>query len=925
MLYTGDLIIKLSMDLDCPELYFSQKPTDNLKRPGKIFNSILSRCKSNSKKDFSLNSVVCDILKGRSYSPSIFDSNGQWLEQSIFVINLDDGISKEDFRLICDKNRIHPLFVYETYGSSEKIPKYRALFLSNHPVRDNRERFTISYILTSIFNKQIDLKALDTDKVYFGTNKSDHSCYFGNLIDTVDLIEKYTIKLRMDDTNNNFSTKINSFAEHCSLNLVNYSPRTYKLKRDYYEARKTINFDYKNRLLYSREYTNEEDFYIIDFHCSNHDFSPMVSKAQNRDYRLVKDKGIEHLKSTFKSREHINSDNLPKYCQLSRDFENGSRAIDYSTLKLLATNYMQIKGGTKRFLNILDKYKEFYIYDMHSIMKWFITYAKDNKYEPDTCSSTCPYYNCCSCNHNSIISKFDRPKHKVTVLNTIAPKSVESAVVELRQALINFLLNGILDDKLLAIWETGVGKSTIIQELLKEFKLSFLYITPRHRLNNQAFEDFKKIGLDALIVPELPKVSDDEFNHYIDNMYKTGNYSKLYQKIKEKLNVLDDINNEDYKLLSDYIAACIKAKTSDRVVMTHDKFLYSKDKNEYTKGKDILIIDEDILQSILKNSSIDKKDFISLYNFAKNSKIVDKEINDVLYYYNNLIVNLESNKSPVSESSEYYKFVRSEKFVKFLTEAIEIINTENPLNKIDSNLMDFFTAVNYINEFDKANRIAFINKRDLPNNIKTIILSATASDMIYRSLYPDINIVHGGLIQKQGKIIQYPINSYSRTDMKKSYKENPDKFKEDIISRIGNTKVGCTFKEIKDLLREDKSFQLDIQFTYGQELDLNVFSGQNIAIIGTPHINDETYLLVAHALGIKFTTEDITKQNILIERNGLAFWLYTFKSSKELREIQLYFIESQLHQAIGRARLIRNDCTVFLFSNFGIPSAVYMD
>jgi hypothetical protein len=41
-----------------------------------------------------------------------------------------------------------------------------------------------------------------------------------------------------------------------------------------------------------------------------------------------------------------------------------------------------------------------------------------------------------------------------------------------------------------------------------------------------------------------------------------------------------------------------------------------------------------------------------------------------------------------------------------------------------------------------------------------------------------------------------------------------------------------------------------------------------------------------------------------------------------LRDIQFYMIESELEQAVGRARLINNDCTVNLFSNFPIGQAV---
>jgi hypothetical protein len=41
----------------------------------------------------------------------------------------------------------------------------------------------------------------------------------------------------------------------------------------------------------------------------------------------------------------------------------------------------------------------------------------------------------------------------------------------------------------------------------------------------------------------------------------------------------------------------------------------------------------------------------------------------------------------------------------------------------------------------------------------------------------------------------------------------------------------------------------------------------------------------------------------------------TFENIK-MRNLQFYFIESELEQAIGRARLLRYDCNVYLFSNY---------
>ena len=52
-----------------------------------------------------------------------------------------------------------------------------------------------------------------------------------------------------------------------------------------------------------------------------------------------------------------------------------------------------------------------------------------------------------------------------------------------------------------------------------------------------------------------------------------------------------------------------------------------------------------------------------------------------------------------------------------------------------------------------------------------------------------------------------------------------------------------------------------------------------------------------------------------VEYKGKRFLITSFKEST-LREVQLYSIESELEQCVGRARLLRQDCSVIVFSCF---------
>jgi len=55
-----------------------------------------------------------------------------------------------------------------------------------------------------------------------------------------------------------------------------------------------------------------------------------------------------------------------------------------------------------------------------------------------------------------------------------------------------------------------------------------------------------------------------------------------------------------------------------------------------------------------------------------------------------------------------------------------------------------------------------------------------------------------------------------------------------------------------------------------------------------------------------------------------VFKFYTY-SDPILRDIQFWLIESELEQAVGRARLLRKDCVVYLYSNFPLSQAILED
>lgn len=106
---------------------------------------------------------------------------------------------------------------------------------------------------------------------------------------------------------------------------------------------------------------------------------------------------------------------------------------------------------------------------------------------------------------------------------------------------------------------------------------------------------------------------------------------------------------------------------------------------------------------------------------------------------------------------------------------------------------------------------------------------------------------------------------------------------------------------------------------FGNTEGSNMLEGKDILVVGTPYHAEFLYKLAAISMGIEFDEEE--KMSLqTIDHNGYRFQFTTFQN-EELRKIQLWMLESELEQAVGRARLLRNACTVNLFSNFPLCQA----
>ena len=103
---------------------------------------------------------------------------------------------------------------------------------------------------------------------------------------------------------------------------------------------------------------------------------------------------------------------------------------------------------------------------------------------------------------------------------------------------------------------------------------------------------------------------------------------------------------------------------------------------------------------------------------------------------------------------------------------------------------------------------------------------------------------------------------------------------------------------------------------FGNSTGINSLEGRDLAIIGTPFKVEEYYKLIACYLGANVNGEGDKRAALRrVEYKGKRFLITSFKDST-LREVQLYSIESEMDKCVGRARLVRQECSVIVFSCF---------
>lgn len=886
----GDKIIKVQLNLD--NIEFKHKP--NKKETGAIQKRIGSL-----KTEITVEELANAIGQGRSFKAAALNGNknADWESQQVFCIDVDNdekSVAKYGMLTIEEAyNRfnlrgISPAFIYESFSSTTEQPKFRLVFIAPTPVTDVRIRNAIQMALMNIMPEG-DVACKDLSRLFHGTNKACEYIDYAATVNPYELIQAMVGYIKEVNRNPNDSKIIKNYCQSAGLNMINGLPNVQLLEN----SKNGINT--LNSIIYNIE-SNENipKKLLFDFNIEKENsYKITVACEGKKKFNKV---DIESTKVKYEEVQHFDFDQLEVKCELWSDFINGTRWCHHNEVFGIASNMWRVRGAETRMIAAINENNDYEDkYNKINTIKSCGSYG----YLPNRCANFCPYYTDCSNIGLNMLQSLDNKRASIRQVEDIQEISVDAAAMMLSEVVMEAYNTE--DNKVTVVkGGTGLGKTTILKSLPNFNGLCISY--PNHRLGTDIVE---RLNLEnAVHVKELLLEDADALKEF-RRLQCIGAYKQARKYLEDYMNKLlvtatmgSPERTEAYKVINtinDYIEALDKCRTTTGTVFcTHKRMLDLNNTNINT-----YIIDEDIiLSSLVKTINLKVTQLDTLIELASRYKT---EITK-----GQLVTIKEKVIEAIEKPGQAFEMPAF--FIKD-KEVNSIIETNK--NNLDLDLKELLrTRIVTAN----ANReVLGMAVGELPNK-KCIILSATANETVYKSLLADreVEFIDLGNIETEGDLILH-YTGFSRTALNENFDKSVDKIREE-APNIDNI---ITFAKYEDKFKK-AGFNPIAHF--GACSGLDAYKGQDLIVAGTPHIDERVYFLLAAAI-----KEDIVIEQGIdytnVRRNGFEFYFNTYnhgsvtKTDNLLQEIQFYLIESELIQAVGRARILRTDATVHLFSN----------
>lgn len=880
------------------------------------------------------------LTKGCSFAPGVFAdntrSNESWVQQQVFALDFDnskegDDLTPEDVLERCDELDIRPAFLYPSFSDTTEKRKFRAVFVADGVVNRIPLRKLVQNVLKEIFTfeqGEPDKGCHEPARFFLGTNKPLIHADYDARVNPVQLHAGAKKLLQQQDR----SHLARNFERLCSrLGLAAKGSHGYGVcffcfeedwdKRfcqpgfvggDLGESAATsmINsVDAPESPILARK-AEDPGFETCFVRWNNAVFS-LTFQVQDTDgsKRKVKSQKINLGNSRASNRRDAPRDIrriteqdwnvLLEKCCLFRSFSENSRRLSHDERLRLFTNLTVLSGGEER----CDKG-----------LALRADYARDNTldsvklygYKPQSCSG-CRHSEQCG-DRNHLINHVPVKRRECRKVRECAPrKPLDVTREELGDAIQHCMDSP--EKKVFVIkCDAGVGKT---EQMLRQDLDGVCLAFDTHRLKNEVHGRLLAQERSVFLWPDPPKLPK-ELQKQLDHRYRAGlnGATGIYRDALEHVKVLDNPSWKEQ--ISSYLQALQDIHKESSVITTHEKAL------QLTGNAKLhtFVFDEDFLKSLIRTDEIRIGDIREVHD--KLGKDSGDKVAELLVRFNSVLCS-EPGKTHRPAWPKIPKDAASE----ILAQSLNSI--KSPVGA----LLECSAYRKDSNGPDAPERIYCITRRPLLEDRKHIVLSATADEEVYRRLFGDrLEFIDLSGTELKGRVICHTGRSFAKTGLLTELESFAERVKQDMATHgfPGIITHKCCTEE-KDgqtfLLRSGR--MVPVIATFGALQGIDAFKGKDLAVYGTPYPPEQIVKLWATLLGIAYTEEDFSFSERVVPWGEYDVSVTTCSESAGLQRLHLWLCNAEIIQAVGRARLVSNDCTVHVYSQLPMSGCELAD
>lgn len=797
---------------------------------------------------------------------------------------------------------LHVAFAYKTFNCSDEKPfyKFRVVFVHRFAVTDPTLARAVMGMLKRIF-PECDPHCVEVSRMYYGGKGLIYFDESFNESTCMDLVQLSSSMNQVLNKGGHLLRNLYSFGREYDLGVVNGH----------------LALGYLNELsTFGEKCTSDPSINIIKSDGQN---SPIF---YYKYIKLHQGPARENASKRSKSRRlRVDIDHKKGICRLLDDFLEGLY-LGHQELFLILTNLMQLQSGEKIFMETLRKGP----YYESKIKKWETDISGYKGRCPMSCSEDhCKYFSECIIAGSR--TKYLNMVNKLKFEHSVAVESPEYVSLEEAHNLMEQSLHSAFFSMKGGIHlikaQTAIGKTRAIVNLVQENQdKKFLIAEPLITMKRELEDALKEAGVHVsttLSVKETDML-DEGVKQEITRLHTAGMHHAASKFLKDYLeNLKKNCPEKTAKIeeIQNIIAGVGGCMDAQVVVTTHAMLLNTAD---CIVGQfDVVIVDENILHMQILNSNV-KIQRSTIQQLAAGAygnyteiarKMLGAKANTYYradWYYSHLpeITLLEAQDEDTNELDNIEEN-GSENYQDESAEELDSVTIG------DDNISDLGIAGSYYFNAD-ADNYQYLCIRKLPQAKKYIVLSATLDEGEYRSYFGrDYEIIcyKYAVAKYKGKLIQFTHEVLGRNSLKE--KQQVYKIAKEIAGDPSIPIISFKCEETKHELNHYK-------IHFGNAVGVNIMKGLDMVIIGTPYAHEISYKLPCAYL---YGPDCVNGEKIcplVVDYKGRKFRLTTFKNRK-LQHYHLHSLEEELEQCIGRARLLREDCKVYLYSAFPCEQA----